>query len=258
MFLRPLAVIAIFVLAGRLDGQAPVREHLDKLNVLLAPCDAKHKACSTTCGSGADCEQCEKDYQDCRANLKVDVDLFNVRAPGTTDGTEPGMRQNDRAHEIDGCSVPGWAGPLLSVVDGHSGNVQDPCGGILGDTTFGASQGTGEAGVLANGEVVQDLPCNNHDICYQTCGSDKAECDDKMYDGMIAVCQKAYPGMKCPHIDVTCLLLPAKCTVVCALWYDEKMRCHKVAWEYKVGLATFGQSAYDERQEQYCEKVETE
>ena len=38
-----------------------------------------------------------------------------------------------------------------------------------------------------------NLPCNHHDVCYQTCGATKVNCDDAMLKDMQAVCGSAYP-----------------------------------------------------------------
>lgn len=141
-------------------------------------------------------------------------------------------RQNDRPHEIDGCTVPGFVGG------------QDPCEGELGRTStrFGRPQGEGDTGVLRPGEVVEDLPCNNHDICYQTCGADKTQCDEQMYEDMLEVCRGAYPEATCPLDDDD----------VCDDWEDEKSDCNWQAWKYKKGLDLFGGKAYRDRQKQYC------
>jgi hypothetical protein len=41
-----------------------------------------------------------------------------------------------------------------------------------------------------------DLPCNNHDYCYQTCGKTKAGCDLAFNDDLFAVCNNMTPAQK--------------------------------------------------------------
>lgn len=68
---------------------------------------------------------------------------------------------NETCHDINGCS---------SVAD------------TLGSYTFG----------IPDGPVKQDniyIPCNSHDQCYQTCGTDKKSCDIQLYYDMIEECR---------------------------------------------------------------------
>ena len=62
---------------------------------------------------------------------------------------------------IDGCSYPRYLGWLL---DGPDKDHPSPSG----TSFYGA--------------------CANHDTCYQTCGSDKAKCDQNILDDMLAAC----------------------------------------------------------------------
>jgi len=37
-------------------------------------------------------------------------------------------------------------------------------------------------------------PCEHHDICYETCGMIKKDCDDTFYDELKSVCEDTYPN----------------------------------------------------------------
>jgi len=152
------------------------------------------------------------------------------------DGTGP----NQRLHEIDGCSVPAI---LAVLTPGLS--VQDPTGGLLGlsSTRFGESQ--------PNGAPALPLPCNQHDICYQTCGSAQATCDTGMYNAMTSVCNAAYPSTTCPYSGLEAFV---KCFLGLngRTYFDELVDCAGFAALYKLGLDRFGSSAWKQRQVDYC------
>jgi hypothetical protein len=149
----------------------------------------------------------------------------------------PSRTQNDtRLHEIDGCSVPAI---LAVLTPGLS--VQDPTGGLFGlaSTAFGAPQGS-----IASAGAALNLPCNQHDICYQTCGSTQGTCDTGMHNGMNAVCNAAYPTSTCPYSGLEILK--------CPFYFTERSDCFQLSDLYKFGLDQFGSSAWEERQTQYC------
>ncbi len=173
-----------------------------------------------------------------------DFDSLIANCPNRTqikNGTGP----NERLHPIDGCSVPAI---LAILTPGLS--VQDPVGGILGfsSTRFGQDQGT-----VPNAGAALPLPCNQHDICYQTCKSVQATCDTGMFNGMTAVCNAAYPSATCPYSGLEAL---AKCVIGDPLtfrtYFDERADCAGFASLYKLGLDKFGSSAWKERQVQFC------
>ena len=120
-------------------------------------------------------------------------------------------------------------------------SIQDPVGGFLGhsSTSFGSSE------TLAPGQSQSNLPCNNHDICYQTCKSTQSTCDTGMYNDMSGICNAAYPEASCPFSGLKWLL--------CGEWYEEKSDCALWSSIYKLGLDKFGTSAWKERQEQFCD-----
>jgi secretory phospholipase A2 len=94
-------------------------------------------------------------------------------------------------------------------------------------TAFGKEQGKVTA------KKILPLPCNQHDLCYQTCGARKTDCDNAFFDAMFDVCLKAFS-------------LPS----------DDRDTCFYWAEVYKDGVAIWGEDAYDERQEQYCTAVD--
>lgn len=160
----------------------------------------------------------------------------------TEQATEPerARRQNeDRLHEIDGCS-----GGVKQDPTNHGGLY---IGYVWGEqrynqasTAFGSPQ---DAVAHSDLSAVLPLPCNQHDICYQTCGSDQAECDEQMLADMISVCEAAYPEA-CPAA--------ASEKDDCDGYADERNLCLTSANRMYMGLRAFGSRAYEERQEQYC------
>lgn len=143
-------------------------------------------------------------------------------------------------HLVDGCSVPLFFSVLVDagILD-PARAVQDPTNGRAGleSSRFGLDQGK-----LINAGAVLPLPCNRHDICYQTLGTTAAECNAKMYDDMLAVCKRAYPTDTCPY--------PGD-SDKCFDYAREKSDCSKYAAVYKLGVDLFGTSRWKQRQTQY-------
>lgn len=141
-----------------------------------------------------------------------------------------------RPHEIDGCS---------------GGIAQDPTnyGGLYVPYITGSQQynqaSTAFGQPQASPSPVINLPCNNHDINYQTCSAtnQQATWDSQIYTEAVAVCNNAYPA--------TC---PAAIAAVgkCGAYADERQLCQDLASETYTGLQAFGFGAYYERQTQYC------
>jgi hypothetical protein len=160
----------------------------------------------------------------------------------------PNRTQNTRLHGVDGCSVPGI---LALITPGLS--VQDPTGGILGlgSTSFGQDQG-GDSAPIPNSGAALPLPCNQHDICYQTCGSDEFACNTAMFNDMNAVCSAAYPP-SCPYSGLEAL---AKCVIGDPLtlrnYFGERADCFTFSSLYKFGLDKFGAKAWKQRQVEFC------
>jgi hypothetical protein len=157
---------------------------------------------------------------------------------GTSDGLAivgASSKQANRCHEIDGCSTPEF---LVS-------DVQDPAAGTLGrrSTAFGKDTLDDEFAPHGNAPK-DDLPCNHHDVCYQTCGSKKLTCDADMFDRMKAVCTAAYPETTCPYLPNL---------VKCANWSAERDNCHRWAARYRTGLSSPpALTRFNLRQDDFC------
>lgn len=175
--------------------------------------------------------------------------FVDVCVDGGFDGlARVGVGQRNRCHEIDGCSTPDIVAP----------DVQDPVQGRLGhsSTAFGK-----DTDVLTpperfpHGQMPRDLlPCNLHDVCYQTCGSVKVECDDRMFARMNEVCRRAYPESTCPYTITGPLGNTILDPVKCPQWRDEKARCYYWSRVYRDGLASPpAVRKFNERQGEYCE-----
>ena len=111
--------------------------------------------------------------------------------------------------EYDGCSLPGVVTSTLGIAD-----KDNPAGGA--DTRFGTPGRYG------------GRPCDNHDRCYQTCGSSRAVCDARMLGEMLSVCRRS------------------------AASASVKSDCFKWANVYYAGLVAGGGPAHLERQAQVC------
>lgn len=151
-------------------------------------------------------------------------------------------------HEIDGCSSP-------AVQDVMQRNVQlgmyQPFGLLnVGGTSTAFGRDLG--GDVANADAAGVLPCNQHDVCYQTCHQEdsgganqavgRAACDDAMKAGMDAVCETAYPEPS-----------PASLTPAQRVSYrDQREDCLAQSQRYWRALRLAGGGAYAERQTQYC------
>jgi hypothetical protein len=170
-------------------------------------------------GNVDECVKCEAKDVECSA--KADGNAVVDAAKG----------QSNMCHFIDGCSAPGWAGG------------QDPTNGKLGGSTaFGKDESSNND--LHGLAPRNNLPCNNHDVCYQTCGANKVACDDAMHKEMLAVCRSAYPEETCPYQPNL---------LKCTQWRDERARCYANADKYRLGLRSKEASVrFDLRQGEYC------
>jgi hypothetical protein len=172
--------------------------------------------------------------------------IVDVCIDGASTGpARVGSGQSNRCHVIDGCSTPDFVAP----------DVQDPAQGTLGHISTELGKDT-DAEVpperFPHGALPRDrLPCKLHDVCYQTCGSIKIDCDAHMYDDMHEVCRKAYPEATCPYTVPgpfgTRVLDPVKCPI----WRDEKNRCYRWAEVYYSGLSAGG-PRFIGRQQEHC------
>ena len=150
------------------------------------------------------------------------------------------MQDTTVNHDIDGCSGGTAQDPMLfgAIFTSTPGFFRDdPRMFNQAPTTFGAPQAA-----IPFGTAPQNLPCNHHDVCYQTCGSTRADCDNGMETRMNTVCRNAYPAA-CPPG-----LTPDQCTV----YAEERTNCFGYSSDYRTGLGAFGSPAWTQRQTQYC------
>jgi transglutaminase-like putative cysteine protease len=137
-----------------------------------------------------------------------------------------------RQHEIDGCSnspdnLESWDN--LPFAQNYDKYVTNPI--------WGTVLGTVSNAVAA----AQTLPCNVHDICYQTCRSNKAGCDATLGAGITATCDIGYP-FPCPHATVE----------ECNEYTSEYQDCRGIGPIYQAGVGAGGGGAYETRQSQFC------
>jgi hypothetical protein len=149
-----------------------------------------------------------------------------------TDTLHP--RQNNRAHEVDGCSVP------VPELDGTWRN--DPMHAAtqkVTSTEFGSGSRPPTDHFIHGKGPARALPCNKHDVCYQTVGSSRSTCDSNFYGDMRAVCAKAYPTISQPALH--------------PVYTSEQKSCYTWAKRYYDGVSTSeGQKKFDLRQTQYA------
>ena len=80
--------------------------------------------------------------------------------------------------DFDGCSVPVVVQPGMLFIDPrtpYSGDPDEPTPPANGEALF-SHEGSGGADPMG--------PCDLHDRCYQTCGSDRADCDGQFGDAL--------------------------------------------------------------------------
>ena len=76
-------------------------------------------------------------------------------------------------------------------------------------------------------------PCNGHDVCYGTCGSSKAQCDDQFFDDMVEVCQNTTFALS-----------------------SDRSACIRNATIYATAVASFADGAYADGQVEGCDCCE--
>lgn len=139
--------------------------------------------------------------------------------------------QNTQAHEFDGCSggAPDSLTEVPSPLSEYDLFVTEP---IWGST-------------LPAGTTTVTLPCDRHDLCYQTCGKTQATCDGELRTDMLATCAAGYPAT-CP----TAVAAAGRCME----YAEERANCEAAAAFYHTVLAglNVGNFAFAERQNQYC------
>ena len=84
---------------------------------------------------------------------------------------------------------------ILALIIGLQGCGND--GNGSGIDTSGEGCGSGWTTKIVRDEfwdVNFTGACNNHDLCYDTCGMTKEYCDDTFLIDMISVCENTYPS----------------------------------------------------------------
>lgn len=83
--------------------------------------------------------------------------------------------------------------------------------------------------------------CVDHDVCYQTCNKDQAECDDAFLAEMINACSLI------PHHSLSIRWFPSPGIV------GTRNHCIRVASIMHRGLQIGGHTAFNKRRQQYCQ-----
>lgn len=144
-------------------------------------------------------------------------------------------------HFVDGCSAPGPypSDPMQTLPYPTGLHNQGP-------TAFGSMIGS-----ISSPGMSGELPCNKHDICYQSCAAPGASmsatreaCDDGMKTRMDNVCAAAYPP-SCPA---------NLSTLECVDYHLQRADCYTYSstyWSVLRGVGFF--AAFKGRQEEYCQ-----
>ncbi|HWA16781.1 MAG TPA: hypothetical protein VG817_10115 [Gemmatimonadales bacterium] len=106
-------------------------------------------------------------------------------------------------------------------------------------TAFGAGTQPPTEFLVYGQSVAKALPCNTHDVCYQTVGTIRSTCDKAFYEAMRAVCTKAYP----PVPEAQLLLYP--------VYRSEQTQCFNKATLYYNAVVAAGLPRFNKRQGQH-------
>ncbi len=151
--------------------------------------------------------------------------------PSVKQSTANVLTQNVRSQEIDGCSAPTGENHRNDPMTGATLN-QAP-------TAFGAGTQPPSEYLVYGQPTAKPLPCNKHDVCYQTVGSSRTACDDTFYAGMRAVCDEAYPPQTAGYL----LLHP--------VYKNEQSKCFNKAATYYNAVRAAGLTRFNKRQAQH-------
>jgi hypothetical protein len=164
-----------------------------------------------------------------------------VRAPHAVEAAVPDC--NGVPYDpVSQCCEPAGIQPLhpIAVLDfcpnrvPHPGHVPEvngcgPANGLVSHLI------PNKVGPFYNPRAVDFTPaCNNHDVCYDTCNSDKNTCDSNFLTQMRAACAAVYPGRG---------------------YYDRRMRasCETDAYIYYLAVSRVGGDAYESAQKGACD-----
>lgn len=117
------------------------------------------------------------------------------------------------AHDLSACAQ-------VRHHDGHS------------PTTNGCGSGDWKGTLVPNSWGKADFTpsCNQHDICYGTCGNDKLNCDTNLSLDAMRACDAAYGDSP-----------------------TRRAACYTVAYAYGEAVHEFGDGPYNEAQEEDCD-----
>jgi len=158
---------------------------------------------------------------------------------------DPNIPQGNRCHEIDGCSAYVTTDDRLATTQARN-NPMAILGGnnwAIASTAFGSGTVPIEEYFIHGQQPKDALPCNLHDVCYQTAASGKSTCDVDMRAAMRNVCAAAYPDNSAPDGTVYPLDYLS--------WLSQKGECTSWADSYYAGLGLLGQDAFDSRKQEY-------
>ena len=157
------------------------------------------------------------------ANTGLTYDVLIAKCPNR-------LQNPTRRHEIDGCSNS--PDDPMRVANPFSLLAQAP-------TAFGASE---PGGVPPGSPPGRNLPCNWHDVCYQTCRNTQDQCDRDLQTRAHSICNTAYP-LPPPYPSSDPRFQE---------YQDERDQCHGFADTYYNVLSGVGGFFYRQRQGQYC------
>ena len=162
----------------------------------------------------------------------------------------PSSGQNMINHSIDGCSGPapqrltersGITAAQFEIFDKFRPGFEP---------IWGQERPNG----LPSGST-DTLACNNHDICYQTCGETQQYCDSQLRQDIVASCDLAYPN-PCPYTGGDNVFQNARNALKCQDYNSERTDCRDIAAWFETGLSLGGdwggRPAFRTRQVQYC------
>ena len=169
-----------------------------------------------------------------------------------------GNGQNNRCHEIDGCSNGG-----NPASDARRNQPMGPKSQYAQVTVEFGSGTMPPSEFFVHGLTPQRLlGCNIHDTCYQTCvplrkgtGTDRIvawhQCNTQQLGNHKAACRRAYPAT-CPFTTTGLLGNTIPDPFKCIPWAVEKAKCFALADFYFAGVEVGGEFAYHTRQNDYC------
>jgi hypothetical protein len=219
-----------------------VRWTVSNINALYVPSDSRGESVSVQAikkGTSSLSAILDDNGVACDADART-IEVFPIQV-GDLDSLSQcpeGGVQGSRSHEIDGCSggiaqdPTNYGGLYVPYIKGSQQYNQS-------STAFGQPQGN--IPITAIG-TLNPLACNNHDVCYQTCGETQNTCDRALLADANTTCGAAYPAV-----------CPAGLTIgECEEYVDERELCFDLSARTYDGLVAFGTFAYTERQTQYC------